>query len=330
MHRLVKNWTVFLACAMASTAIAQNADRIGDATPRSPDLPLVLVVPFPAGGSADRVGNILAASLGDAMRRNVSMRNVVSGIGVDALNDVVQLSPTEIRLGYVTNTQLIQGILFTRPAAYNPTTSFEWIGLVGTFGNAIIVGPQEAATTFEQWLAALPKRDRPTRWAAGATGAMSMLAARFLAATTGIQAEIVSVVGADEGYRALRNGEIDAYFDGLPNAMDEATRIGGRIIAVTSKRRSPALPSTPSFGDHWPQEDFSLFVALAASRNETEAVRARLKSGWYGVVRAGKARAELERIGLDYLGQDGDAARSFMESEFLRNAKLMTRDSKAP
>jgi len=81
----------------------------------------------------------------------------------------------------------------------------------------------------------------------------------------------------------------------------------------------------PAFGERWPGEDYSVFIGLVVSRRETEAIRARLKSGWYGVNRAGLARTELTRVGVTYLGLDLDAAPAYMEREFLRHAKLMTR-----
>ncbi|MEO8751283.1 MAG: tripartite tricarboxylate transporter substrate-binding protein [Casimicrobiaceae bacterium] len=233
-----------LGCAIALPALAQGADRFATTPARSPDLPMVLIVPFPAGGSADQVGKVISSALGSALRRTVATRNVLPATGVAALSEVAEPSPAEIRIGYATSTQLIYGTLLRSRAAYNPSEDFDWIGIVGTFGSAVI-GPQEKASTFEQWLTQLPQRSRQVRWAAGAPGSMSMLAAQFLSEVTGARAEIVSVTRADEGYQALRKGEIDAYFDGLPNALQEVVSIDGRILAVSSRERATALPSTP-------------------------------------------------------------------------------------
>jgi len=316
---------------LASPTLAQNADRFADGPVRSPDLPIVLVVPFPEGGSASRVSGIVSVALGSAMNRNVAMRHITTGTGVDALTQVVVLAPDEIRLGYATNTQIVPGILLTRSAAaFNPIEDFDWIGVIGTFGNALVVGPRDAARTFDQWLADLPARGRTIRLGAGASGSMSMLAAQLLAQKLALPVEIVAVSAADAGYAALGKGEIDAYFDGLPNALEETPRLKGRILAVTSKDRAPSQPTIPSFGEHWEGEDYAQFAALVVSRKETEAIRARLKSGWYGVNRAGMAKAELEKLGMKYLGLDLETAQAFMEAEFLRHAKLLGRFSRTP
>jgi tripartite-type tricarboxylate transporter receptor subunit TctC len=326
--------TRFLLLALlllATPTIAQNADRAADAAARSPDLPIVLVVPFPEGGSAGRVSEVVSAALSSAMNRSIGLRHVTTGTGVDALNQVIALAPEEIQLGYATNTQIVPGFLLSGTgAAFNPIEDFDWIGVIGTFGIAVVVGPRDAGKTFDQWLADLPRRGRTIRLGAGATGSMSRLAAQFLAQKLALPVDIVVGSSADAGYGALARGEIDAYFDGLPNALEETPRLKGQILAVTSKDRAPSFPTIPSFGERWKDEDYAQFAGLVVSRKETEAIRARLKSGWYGVNRAGTAKVELEKLGMKYLGLDLETAQSFMEAEFLRHAKLLGRFSRSP
>jgi len=310
---------------LAPSAGAESVERAADAETRSADLPLVLIVPFPPGGSADRVGRIIAAAFAEALHRSVSVRNMPSGLGIEALAAVAKPVQGEIRVGYATNTQVVPGALLSKPATINPGEDFDWIGVAGTFGGALVVGPAERAGTFELWLKDVPQRGRALRLGAGAPGSMSMLAAQFLAEMLGGNVEIVTFFSADTAYAALRRGDIEANIDGLPNALEEAPLVSARILAVSSKDRSAAIPEVPSFGERWPGEDFSTFVAIVAAKTESEAVRGRLKSGWYGINRAGIARKELTAVGITYLGLDLDAATAFTEREILRHAKLLTR-----
>ncbi len=315
-------------CLLVTSAGAQSVDRLPDAAARSADWPLVLIVPFPPGGSADRVGRIIASSFAESLHRSMTVRNMPSGLGIDALAAVAKPAQGEIRVGYASNTQVVPGALLSKSATFNPVEDFDWIGVVGTFGGALVVGAAERAGTFELWLKDVSQRARPLRIGAGAPGSMSMLAAQFLADMLGGQVETISISAADAGYSALRHGEIDAYIDGLPNALEEAPLASARILAVTSKDRSAAAPDIPSFGERWPGEDFSTFVAIVAAKSESEAVRGRLKSGWYGINRAGTARKELTTIGITYLGLDLEAAAAYAEREILRHAKLLTRFSR--
>ena len=316
------------AYALAATADAQSADRLPPVAARSADLPMVMVVPFAQGGSAERVAAIVVESLGEALNRRITTHRVDAGIGVGALNEVAAITPGEIRVGYATSTQLIEATLRNRPAGYSPMSEFEWLGIIGSFGNAVVVGPRESAATFDQWLREVPSRTRRQRWGVGAPSAISTLAAHFLAGSLGIDPEFVTFMSADASYEALRSGDIDASFDGVPNALQEAPRINGRIIAVTSRERVAVLPSVVAFGERWPGEDFSVFAGLVVSAKEPEMVRARLKSGWYGMNRLTAARARLGAIGVTYLGLDSTEAVGYMEGAYLRHARLLTRYGK--
>jgi len=317
-------------CACAPLAAAQSADQAAAAAERSLDRPAVLIVPFPPGGSADRVAKVLAASLGTALQRPVATRYVAAGAGTEALKQVAQPGDGEVRLGYATSTTVVAGSLLGGAAAYNPINDFDWIGIVGTFGNAVIVGPAETAPTFDAWMKSLPARPRPLRAGVGAVGAMSTLAAQFLAGKLGVPAEYLIVNRADEGYALLSTGQIDVLFDGLPNALEEAPRARGRIIAVTSARRATPLPDVPSFSEPWPGADFSLFVALVIAKAESDAARARARSGWHEVNRAGAARAQLEAMGLRYLGVEQPAAARFIDDEYVRHARLLSEFPQLP
>ncbi len=310
---------------LATSAGAQNVDRLPDAATRSADWPLVLIVPFPPGGSADRVGRIISASFAESLNRSVIVRNMPSGMGVDALAAVAKPAQGEIRVGYATNTQVVPGRCSASRRRSIPariSTGSAWSAHLAARSWS---APAERAGTFELWLKDVPQRARPLRLGAGAPGSMSMLAAQFLAEMLGGHVETVSFSAADAGYAALRRGEIDAYIDGLPNALEEAPLASARILAVSSKDRAAAVPEVPSFGERWPGEDFSTFVAIVAAKSESEAVRGRLKSGWYGINRAGTARKELTPVGITYLGLDLDAAAAYVEREILRHAKMLTR-----
>ena len=118
---------------LATSAGAQGVDRLPEAAARSVDWPLVLIVPFQPGGSADRVGKIIAGSFAESLHRSVTVRNMPSGLGTDALVAVAKPAQGEIRMGYATNTQLVPGALLSKSATVNPIEDFDWIGVVGTW-----------------------------------------------------------------------------------------------------------------------------------------------------------------------------------------------------
>jgi len=287
-------------------------------------LPIVLVVPYAAGGAASRVATVVADALSRSLQREVQTRHLEGRVGVGALDAVAALSPAEIRLGYATNTQLVEGTLFGSRDSYNALRDFEWIGVIGTLPNAVVVGAKLGAPTFDDWVRGLPGQ-RPQRWGVGARSSSGHFAAQFLAKAAGVNVELVTFLTADSAYDALKNGEIDANFDLLPNALEETSRGGGRIIAVTSKARAAAAPSIAAFGERWPAEDFTSVAALAIPLKESEEVRVRLRSAWFVTAQDPDTKRRLQAIGVTYSGASLDAAREFVGAEFIRHTKLLTR-----
>ncbi len=313
----------FLGALTIGSALAQPADaRVDDR--RLEALPVVLVIPYAAGGAASRVASVVAEALSRSLQREVQTRHLDGRVGVDALDAVATLSPAEIRLGYATNTQLVEGTLFGPRGSYNALRDFEWIGVIGTMPNAVVVGPRLDAPTFDDWLRGLPGQ-RTQRWGVGARSASGHFAAQFLARVAGVQVELVTFLIADNAYDALKNGQIDANFDLLPNALEETGRGGGRIIAVTSKARAAVAPSIAAFGERWPAEDFTSVAALAIPLKESEEVRVRLRSGWFTTAQDPDTKRRLQDIGVTYQGLSLDAAREFVGTEFIRHTKLLTR-----
>ena len=327
--RAVKHFLLAGAvCANSVAATGQN--MTGSTAPGVAKRPFVLIVPAAAGGSADRVARILAASMGLALEQTVQVRNLPAKGGTDALNMASLPSADEIRIGFATNTPVITGQLYPLGATYKVFEDFDWLGIVGTFPNAVVVATRDTATSLNDWVAKSRALNRPMRYGAGPVGSVGYLAGRHLSDVTSLPLVHQVIVNPDEGYTALQAGAIDVFFDGVPNALEETARSGGRVLAVTSAQRSRAFPDAGSFGELSTGADFSVFAALVVSRKENDAIRARLKSAWETVNRQQVAKAEIEKIGMSYLGLESDSAPRFVENEFLRHAKQMGRASKSP
>jgi tripartite-type tricarboxylate transporter receptor subunit TctC len=271
------------------------------------------------------VGRIIAIALGKAIGQPVAVRNLASNGGIDALNAVKMIAAHEIRIGLATNAAVIPSQLYPRGATYKVFEDFEWIGVAGTYPNALVVAPSDPVATLQEWMERVRTSKRPLRFGAGPSGSTGYLAGRHLAAALNVTFVHMLMVTADEGYLALHAGAVDVYIDGLPNALEETTRGGGRILAVTSMLRSPALPEVSAFGELWPNEDYSVFAALVVAAKETEMVRARIKSAWYVLNQQQLARPDAERAGMNYLGLALDDVTRYVEDEFLRHARRIAR-----
>jgi tripartite-type tricarboxylate transporter receptor subunit TctC len=110
-------------------------------------------------------------------------------------------------------------------------------------------------------------------------------------------------------------------FDGVPAAHVDANPAQFRILAVTSAKRDPLMPDVPAFGEVWRGQHFTLWAGIVAPNHLTPDLRSRLAAA-IGVMLADKAlSAELQQVGLTWLGLAGKDASQFVKDELVREAK---------
>ena len=283
-----------------------------------------LIVPATAGASVDALARLVADALSGIMEVPVRIENIPGDGGVTGTNAIARAPNDGSVIGMAVSSPMIGGKLLSRNARFNPIEDFDWLALLGTYPNAMVVASRSNVTTFEQWLAAAKSAGAPMSYGTFGTGSPGHLAGAFLRLDHGANLRHVSLPVMDEGYSMLSNGRLDVLFDGLPNAIEELPRSGHRIVAVTSSARLPAFPDVPAFGELF-QQSFVVWVGLVLPKGVPAATYAKL-AGAVSVLLTEPRHAEgMRGAGVAFMGLSGSGTRSFVESEFLRNARLIAR-----
>lgn len=287
-----------------------------------PGAPVTLIVPADAGVSSDRLGRIAAEALSRILEAPVRVENIPGNGGVTGTNAIAAAATDGSVLGLAISSAIIGGKLLSRSAKFSPVDDFQWLAILGTFPNALVISAKSRYPSVASWLAASRETSSPWVYASIGTGSAGHLAGAYLRAEQGARLVHRAVESMDERYALLADGKIDALFDGIPNAAIQGQRAGHRIIAVTSADRVVALPSVPSFGELWGQS-FLVWIGLVAPKGLDSAAYVRFATA-IGVLLGEPRYAEsLRAAGLTFTGLAGRAAISFVEAEFLRNAKLI-------
>jgi tripartite-type tricarboxylate transporter receptor subunit TctC len=285
---------------------------------------IALIVPAPAGASADQFAHLIAAALADIIEVPVHVENVPGNGGVTGTNAIAVAPRDGSVVGLAVSNAIIGGRLLSRSARFNPSEDFTWLAILGAYPNAMVVSGKLRWSTFDQWLADARSTTKPMAFASFGTGSAGHLAGAYLRFEEGAHLTHVTVETIEEGYAMLAEGKIAVLFDGVPNALAQAPRHGLRIISVTSAERVPALPEVPSFGELW-RQSFVVWIGLIAPRDLAPEPYIRLASG-VGVLLAEPRHANAMRAaGLTFMGLSGRSAQAFLEAEFIRNAKLIAK-----
>ncbi len=287
--------------------------------------PIAFIVPHAAGGSADRVARVAAVALGELLERGIEVINITGAGGVTGTNAILGYKPDGNAIGLGVSTPMIAGRLLSSTAAYNPIEDFEWLAILGTYPNALVVGAQRPERTLDELLASARRASPPLIYGSFGVGTAGHLAGTFLRLEQQAKLEHVPLERVEDGYAQLVSGQIDFLFDGVPSAADAAPRAGHRIVAVTSAARVPSLPDVPAFGERWPRESFVIWVGIVTPRGLPPDVYSRMASAIGAMLLEPRHAQALRAAGLSYLGLNGAKAKGYVEDETLRTARLIAR-----
>jgi tripartite-type tricarboxylate transporter receptor subunit TctC len=283
-----------------------------------------LIVPAPAGGSADALGRLVADALSAILETQVRVENVPGDGGVVGTNAVASAPRDGSVVGMALSSALIGGRLLSRGDLFNPSEDFDWLAILGTYPNAMIVSSRSNHTTLDQWLAAARSARTPLPFGSFGRGTAGHLAGAYLRIEQGANLTHVTVPTLDDGYAMLSDGRLDVLFDGVPNAVVKIPRSGHRIVAVTSGARVPQLPDVPSFGELW-QQSFVVWIGLVLPKGVPTPAYVKLASAISVLLSEPRHADSMRAAGLTFIGLSGAGTRAFVEADFLRSAKLIAR-----
>jgi tripartite-type tricarboxylate transporter receptor subunit TctC len=283
-----------------------------------------LIVPAPPTGSAGALGRLVADTLSTILETPVRVENVPGDGGVTGTNLIARAPRDGSVIGVAVSSPLIGGKLLSRSAQFNPSEDFDWLTILGTYANAMIVSSRSNHTTLEQWLDAAKSARSAFAFGSFGRGTAGHLAGAYLRVEHGSRLTHVTVPALDDGYVMLSDGRLDVLFDGVPNAVVKIPRWGHRILAVTSAARVPALPDVPSFGEVW-QQSFVVWIGLVLPKGVPPPAYAKIASAVGVLLSEPRYADSMRAAGLDYMGLSGSGTRAFVENEFLRSAKLIAR-----
>ncbi len=210
-----------------------------------PSRPVTMVVPFPAGGSTDTIGRVMADGMRGPLGQSVIIENVGGASGNLGVGRVARAAPDGYTLILGSwPTHVLNAAIFTLP--YDPLNDFEPVSLVAAQPLFIIARkamPARDLTELVAWLKANP--DKATQGTAG-TGGASHLAGVFFQKATGTRFQFVPYRGSAPAMQDLLAGQIDMMIDLAASATPQVRAGNVKAYAVTAKSRLAAAPDVPT------------------------------------------------------------------------------------
>ena len=246
-----------LACA-AIMAPALGRRAFADAWPK--DKIIRAVVPFAAGSTIDIIARIVLDPLSTQLGQTVVVENRGGAGGAIGSAAVAKSEPD----GY---TLLINASAHSAAPAvypnlsYDPSKDFAGVAVFGVVPNVLLLAPSKGIKTVRE-LVERARGGAMTFASAGVGSATHWAAERFLL-SAGVKATHVPFSGGPAALTEVMSGRVDFCFIGISSAM--AFIADGRLLplAVSTRKRSPALPNVPTTIElGYPDSDYSFWNGM--------------------------------------------------------------------
>ena len=310
---LITAFTLTITATLATNAAAQSSI-------------LRIIVPYAAGGPIDATARLLAERVKDSLGPVIIDNRPGGGgnIGVDA---IAKAAPDGLTIGIAAvATHAINPWLYSR-MPYNAATDFAPITQMLRVPNVLVMNADTAARLKISTLADLIRYAKANpgklNYASGGNGSAGHLAGEMFKAQVGIFAVHIPYNGGNPAQLALLSGQVDFNFDNLATAAANIKAGKLKAIAVTTARRSAALPDTPAVAETLKGFEIDTWWGLVAPVGTPPAMVDRLNAAFVAALNSPEAKTRFAALMAEPVASTPAQFGAFMASERAKYEKVV-------
>ena len=286
-----------------------------------PTKPVRLIVPFPPGGQTDVVARIMAQKLTEGFGQPVVVDNRTGAAGSIGVELGVKAIPDGYTMLQISTSYTGNAALQKLP--YDPMADITPVIMIGEIGNMVTVNPQGQIKTVKDLIAFAKANPGKINFGSGGTGSGNHLATEQFMQMTGIKMTHVPYKGSTAGVADLMSGQLQLIFSGLTGMIPhhKAGRVRG--IAVTSMKRSAALPDLPTVGETVQGYESVSWSAIVGPKGLPREVVARWSKEANRILQQPDVKEKMTVTGLDVVGGSPDDLRKIIASDIAKWKKVV-------
>jgi len=313
-----------LATAFAATLFAPLLATSASAQAQAyPSKQIRMVIPYPPGGPTDILGRIVAQQLTETLGQTVVVDNKPGASGMIGA-DIVAKSPSD---GYTilvnASIHVINPSLYKKPP-YDAIRDFAPVSLIADVPLVLVAAPSLGLNTVKDVIATAKANPAKLNFASSGNAAAPHLAGEAFKIATGVQMQHVPYKGSGPALTDVIGGQTQLMFDSLPSSVAHIRAGKLKAIAVTTAKRSTALPDVPTVIESGvPGYDISTWYGVWAPAGTPKDIVARISTEIAKAVRLPQVRERLAGLGAEPVGNTPDEFTAYCQSELGKWSKIV-------
>ena len=283
----------------------------------SAQTPLRIIVGFPPGATSDTMTRAIAEGMRATFDRPIIIENRAGGGGLAGALFVKAAPPDGNTLLMSPLGTMLQPHSI-RAAAFNPLTDFVPVTQISTFDIAFATGMNVPVATLQEYVALVKKEPKRGDFASAAAGSLPHFFALIFAKSAGIELLHIPYKGTAPAITATLAGEVSLLSTTSADIGAQVKSGKLRALAVSSAKRSPVLPDTPTLRELGYNIEGSAWYGLLAPAKTPPDVVARLNAAFTTAIKTPAVAERLRALGVEPTGTSAADFSAILKSDYER------------
>ena len=226
-----------------------------------PNKPIKAVVPFAAGSATDQIGRAFAAKMAEELGQPIIVDNKPGVNGMLGADAVAKATPDGYTFLIGTNSTNAALKSLMKKLPYDQDTAFAPVAYMGSVPLIVAVNNDVPAKNLREFVALAKSKPNQVTFASASTS--QLVSSEMLAGMAGIQMINVPYKSGPAAMTDLIGGQVMMFTADFAVMLPQVK--GGKIrgLAVTSTKRSPAIPELPTVNEALGLKDYELIAYFA-------------------------------------------------------------------
>ena len=226
-----------------------------------PTKPIKAIVPFAPGSATDQIGRAFATKMSEALGQTIVVDNKPGVNGMLGADAAAKSNPDgyTILIGTNSTNAALKSLMKKLP--YDQDTAFAPVGYMGSVPLIISINNDVPAKNLREFVDLAKAKPGHVTFASASTS--QLVSAEMMAGMAGIQMTNVPYKSGPAAMTDLIGGQVNMFSADFAVMLPQVK--GGKIrgLAVTSAKRSPAIPELPTVNEALGLKDYELIAYFA-------------------------------------------------------------------
>ena len=292
-----------------------------------PNRPVKIIVPFPAGGTADVMPRLIGDWLSRKWGQPVIIENKPGAAGNIGTTEFSKVDPDGYTLLSAPPPPLVINQSLYPKLNFDAST-FEPIVIISRVPNSLVVNPKVTAKNVAEFIAMAKAQPGKITSATQGNGTTSHLTAELFKSMAGGREGPLSIAhvpykGTAPALTDLLGGQVDLMFDNLGVSLPHVRSGKLKALAVASRGRVASLPGTPALAETLPGFEAVAWFGIVGPPKTSPAIAQKVAAGVAQALKSPELLKRLEEMAAEPMGLSPAETAAFMKQETERWGRVI-------